>query len=195
MWRDVKAAYKSWWTQIAMLVSAVAIFSYVVRVLQIGLSGFFTDLLSTYRLIFHPIINFLLSPFPFSLTDWQKDLLLVWFAIGGATCRTFWTEFTTNARLSRDPASIEREDRWGALWLTMVAFVAWPVGWVLRFREPFFYAFKRRDGGYLFLGRWREKPNADENEILADMRVVLLIQMVTVIAAVIVMTAVNAIGV
>ncbi len=205
MWRDLKAAYRSWWSLLAMLFSAISIFNYVSRVLHISLSQYFSDVVEAYQALFYPIVEFVVSPFHLDILDWQKDLILVWLAIGGATSRTFWSEFATNARIAKDPDSIRRSDYWDSFRWALISIVAWPICWIWLFLRPYYYMHKRRDGRPLFVGRWHVNPtrngiigsSADasiDHEVIADMRVVLLIQILSVALVVIALSIANAVA-
>jgi hypothetical protein len=200
MWTNVKAAYANWWGQIAMLFSALSIFSYLTRALHLGVAHLFGELLATYRALFHPIVDALTGIVQLSFTDWQKDALLVWLAIGGATSRTFFIEFVSAARdphYYRDGSGTFRDLRWGALGWALSAFVAWPVGWFELFRAPHFERVKLSDGVWLYTRV--ESPSAEDNpvgqspeEYVCDLRVVLAIQMATIAAVVVMLTLINA---
>lgn len=193
VWRDAKAAYKSWWSQIAMLLSAIAIFNLASRALNLELSEFMVEAVATYRAVFHPIIDFIVSPLPLRVTDWQKDLALLWLAVGGATVRTHLSELSANAFV-RDSGKVTwiRVAGWV---VTPFAFVSWPLFWADYFRKPYFAENDRN--AYATEGQWFSRQSqVDElhSHIIADMRVVLLIQVLTVIAVVLALTAFNYVG-
>lgn len=220
MWRDVKAAYKSWWTQITMLLSAVAIFKFVTRMWGLELSDVMSQVVATYRTVFHPFIDFITLPFNLSLAEWQKDLVLIWLAIGGATARSHTSQFVINSEANKEhraraayvrgteiegttlsAARVRRLQRSvrRALW-AMVSILVWPLAWVDFFRKPFFYpsSFRREDRSILedtIKSRIRRTlSRAKPDEPLFDMRVVLLVQVATVVAVVGALLLVNLIG-
>ena len=202
MWQNLKAAYTSWWGLAAMLFSSLSVFSYVSRLLKLGLTAFFHDALATYRALFHPLVAAAASLAHLTLADWQKDFVLIWLAIGGATSRTFFVEFLTSMRNVRTLPSggTHRILEWPAFWLGILSILAWPIGWVALFWEPYFERFKTKGGGNWFYVRSRvparayKSPQFGEQEDVCDMRAVLAIQIATIAAVVVAFTVVNAIG-
>jgi hypothetical protein len=91
--KDFKAAFGSVWALMGVLISAVAVFNFLSRVLQVGLSELFAQLFGAFRAVFHPMIDVLTGwAIPWlpvlALPEW-KDGMVVWFVFGGAAARTF----------------------------------------------------------------------------------------------------------
>lgn len=194
MWASVKAAYKSWWTQITMLLSSVAIFNFVTRASGMELSDLMFQVAALYRSLFHPIIDLIVLPFHLALTNWQKDAALIWMAIGGATARTHASQIATNMRAAREHAGFHRYSLLQGVLLVASAFIAWPIAWIDFFNRPFFYAHTGRTGRVLFVDRLRAMPLSADYKILFDMRIVLLVQVATVAAVVATLLLINLIG-
>lgn len=136
-----------------MLLSAVGLFSFVVRAFDLTLSDFMLEVVTAYREIFHPIVDFLFSPLPWTLSETQKDALVVYVAVGGATARTFWNEVAETRRIAKFHSRIPPSYRWQTSWLALVSILAWPITWVHLFAQPYFYAQKRGEGRFRFAGR------------------------------------------
>jgi hypothetical protein len=90
--KDFKAAFGSVWALLGVIMSAVAVFNWLSSVLKIGLSALFQQLLTSFRSVFHPVIEaitgWVIPWLPFlALPEW-KDGLVLWFAVGGAVART-----------------------------------------------------------------------------------------------------------
>jgi hypothetical protein len=112
MWRDFKAALKSWWAWIGIAISAIAVFSFVLRIFRLGLSQFAHDVLAAYKTLFYPIAEIFDWIVPFDLSDAQKDLVILWLAVGGAMSRTFFREYLSRSRAVASQISVESQLRY-----------------------------------------------------------------------------------
>jgi hypothetical protein len=199
MWRDAKVAYKSWWTQITVLLSAVAIFNFTARALDLELSELMAQLAAVYRALFHPIVELLTLPFRLSLTDWQKDLVLIWMALGGATVRTHINEMKSNTYMVGSGEHLIALRHWGKRLmdyiLIPIIFLAWPFFWVEYFRRPFFA--EHDSTAAHTVGTYFSRQavvDLDHSHVVADMRVVLAVQVLTIVGVVSALLLVNWIG-
>jgi hypothetical protein len=93
---SISFAFKNWGAQIGLLLSAVSIWSFLMRTLSVSLTAPFEAALRTFRQLFHPLIDLPLSLIHLSVSPVTKDIALLYLAFGGAVGRTFLAVFETN---------------------------------------------------------------------------------------------------
>jgi len=59
--KDFQGAFQSLWAQVGILLSAIALFNFLARLLNIGLSDLLVRLTEAFRAVFHPVVDFFLG--------------------------------------------------------------------------------------------------------------------------------------
>lgn len=108
MWafaRDFQAAFRNAWVWVGIVVSSVALFEFSARTLSLPSGSLIDAVTTSYRTIFHPVIQALFGWLPLVLTATLKDLAVLYLAAGGATARTFiaLTESIEDGDVHADP--------------------------------------------------------------------------------------------
>lgn len=83
----VRYAYGDWVVAITLLVSSFALVNCLVRVFNVGVAQVFLDALLWYRQIVHGLFDYVLWFLKFKLSQNAKDILTIWFTIGGLSAR------------------------------------------------------------------------------------------------------------
>lgn len=78
---------KSWFAIFGLFAAIVSASNFVISVFNIGTHEFFEIVLNTYRGIFHGVINLILFPLKIKLPPYAKDLVVIYFLIGGSFLR------------------------------------------------------------------------------------------------------------
>jgi hypothetical protein len=209
--KDFKAAFGSMWALMGVLISAVAVFNFLSRVLKIGLSELFAQLLGAFRNVFHPIIEFLtgwaIPWLPFlALPEW-KDGFLLWFVAGGAVLRTLLVH-RTNLGAKSDEADPLDHFRIGSLWIQLpsagtgvgqilrivLSLVAWPIGLLAILSTPII-AYSAKNDNFLSYRREYRLISLRDGTYRYDLQHVWAMQLAAVFGVVTILTLLNAAGV
>lgn len=90
-------AFGTTWKAVGIMLTAMSLYAFAARVWGTPLSELVAALVGAYQALFHPIVGALFGWLPFELGPLAKDLLIIWFAIGGSLARTFYDLFETGA--------------------------------------------------------------------------------------------------
>ncbi|WP_150129666.1 hypothetical protein [Bosea sp. RAC05] len=87
LFAHVPKAMNTWYSWLGVLVAGIAITNFMFSVTQLPLSTVVATLLKTYQAIVHGSIDWALYLFGWKLPGWIKDLIFIYFIIGGAFMR------------------------------------------------------------------------------------------------------------
>ncbi len=181
----IQAAYSNWSSLLGIAFAAMGLVSGASHLLQLDASRVFYELLSAYRAIFYPILEWVLAPFQVRVSGWLRDAIIIWVAVGAATSRVFFVEY--NLLRSKAHAEGRKLSPWVGLVRPLIAFFAWPIGVFLVFRHPHIVYNERLEGE---AGRTEGAEERDQ-EIAGDLRVVFFLQVASIIAAAVILIALN----
>lgn len=181
----IQAAYSNWSSLLGIAFAAMGLVSGASHLLQLDASRVLYELLSAYRAIFYPILEWALAPFQVSVSGWLRDVIIIWVAVGAATSRAFFVEY--NLLRPKTHAEGRKHPSWGELVRPLIAFFAWPIGVFLVFRHPHIV---RKVQVEPEAGRI-DGAEASDQEISGDLRVVFLVQVISMIAGAVILIAIN----
>ncbi|MBK3842912.1 hypothetical protein [Paraburkholderia aspalathi] len=81
------SSIKSWAAVLGILASSVALCNFLSTLLSVHLSAALATLLTTYKLLVHGAIDWILFPLGIKLPQWIKDAIFIYCIVGGAFMR------------------------------------------------------------------------------------------------------------
>jgi hypothetical protein len=96
-----KAAYGSVWRILGILTAALSLFNLAQAALRLSVPSFLATVLTAYRALFHPLVEFLLLWSPWSLPHWGKDVAVLWLLLAGTVFR--WIRAVNLEQAPRHP--------------------------------------------------------------------------------------------
>jgi hypothetical protein len=196
---DFRVAFRSWWRNIFVLTAGVSIFSAVARELLISLRGLVASIVAAFREVTHPIVDFIFSLANVSLTDWQKDIAVVWLALGGAVLRTMISALRRPYR-EDEFARFSLRSALGYVghrrWLRWLCYVSSPLFWpffaVFLFATPYLWI---RDGEHVAdIARASKQSLVEKGLYVCDFRIQFLIQLGAIVFVIFLLTLMNFAG-
>lgn len=209
-------ALTTWYGLLGFMVATIALINLAVGLFTIGPSAILQVLLETYRAIAHKLIGWLTVWLPFTLPPYAKDVVILWAVIGGAIARTkdsFMYLRHGSLKLAlfelfgrRNPNNLEQDTstrivrvyhdspRW--LKLTLDG-ILWPLSIINILNIP--YASIGAAKNHTWYRQHQNKDNEQFESVrkqegyidILDLRIVLLVQIAALIAAVIAVVALN----
>lgn len=186
--KDIWAAYGGFSKLFAILTAAVVLLSWLLRVMAIPFGEFVTRVVETYRGIVHPLMDQLFGWLPWTLSDWWRDAIAIYFVIGGAVARTLWVFYAEHkAGESSEhygPAIIGRfQNRAMQVLAVVLSAPLWPLSLLAMLAAP--YVMRNPNTKNVFAGNWsryrawRERPHY---QYICNLRTVFILQLVAVFA-------------
>jgi hypothetical protein len=138
-------AFGQTWKVVGILLTAMSVYAFVVRVWGISLSDLVQAIVGAYQALFHPLIAAAFGWLHIELSPFAKDMVMIWFAVGASLARTFYDLFETGA--GKTPAKWSRPllGAWDAsvfnnpilrsLCLAICVLI-WPLGLMLLLSKP-----------------------------------------------------------
>ncbi|KAF0176292.1 MAG: hypothetical protein FD124_111 [Alphaproteobacteria bacterium] len=199
--KELRAAYGSFWALLGMLLSSALVFKFIVAHAPMDWNGLTLSLLESYRSWSDRVFE-ILSPFlSVRLTETAKDVVALWLVVGASVSRTLSRLF---AAAGDGPVETHGTDKLEWLFSSPGARIAvvaaspvlWPATvWVL-FLRPIVCRVQD-DGGSteIFMTRARAKQACIANGYYDhDLRLTLALQAIGVVAAAFALTLVSASG-
>lgn len=202
LWNQISVAYTGYLKWLGLLLGAIAVLNWVVVRLDMDIVGGLAVLVSLYQSTFYTIFSIPEKLLGVTIPNGWKDIVLFYLVFGGVTLRT-WQSFFEKFENADDATIGDYEEPLSMVAfrkadsstanaiLSVISFTFWPLAMRPFWRRPIVVQKEERLHLWVPVSDFREVKTANSEDVeldtwdVVDLRVVWLLQVVSVLLAVI----------
>lgn len=176
---SLKAAFDGWWAIAGLIAASVSAFSLISRIGDLRLAAIFEEMLQLYARVVHLPVAWVWRYFSWEIpAPWLIDAAFAWSLIGGVVLRTY-----LRVHRLQGQEQFKTKPLLNALFIvvgSVVTVVLWPLSVLSMLSAPFAY---RRAYGVILEDVGPQDPNNQrDGAFLFDMRLVMVMQAIALLA-------------